>query len=286
MRIAELAAIEPSVAVLACYPGLDSSAPDDYRQLAALLVDDWRRRGRARIGLGGGQGAGKSTLGRLIVDAGAAFGMRIEVLSLDDFYLPRAERRRLAREVHPLLATRGPPGTHDVGRLRRAMAALGRDGLVQVPRFDKGIDDRAGYREVRGAVDIVVVEGWCIGAPPARLGSEPTAALNALETQHDADGRWRRYVESALGSVYTELHRDLDTLVFLEVPDLDAVRRWRMQQEGERPPAQRMTAAQVRRFVEHYERITLRMLAALPDTAEVVVRLDDGHRVVALRLAD
>ena len=36
------------------------------------------------------------------------------MLSLDDLYLPKAERLRLARDVHPLLATRGVPGTHDV----------------------------------------------------------------------------------------------------------------------------------------------------------------------------
>ena len=96
--------------------------------------------------------------------------------------------------------------------------------------------------------------------------------------------RWRLHIEAALGGPYAKLNEDLETLVFLKVPGLAAVRRWRLQQEGERPPGQRLNAAEVNRFVEHYERITRRMLVALPSTADVLVELDDDHRVSGLRL--
>ena len=264
-----------------CYGDLDSHAPDDYRQLAALLVDDWHRRGLETVGVGGGQGAGKSTLGRLIAEAGTVFGIRIEVLSIDDFYLTKEERLRLAESVHPLLATRGPPGTHAVGRLRDVMAALRQPGVVEVPCFDKGTDTRSGYALLDGDVDVVVVEGWCVGASAAESAiDEP---INALERKDDADRRWRSHIETLLGGPYAKLNEDLETLVFLKVPSLAAVRRWRLQQEGERPPGQRLSAAQVDRFVEHYERITRRMLASLPSTADVVVELGDDHRVSGLR---
>ncbi len=280
MRIASLAELVPNDEVTHCYRGLDPEAPDDYRQLASLLVDDWRVRTVRTVGIGGGQGAGKSTLGRLIVDAGEALGVRIEVLSIDDFYLTREERHRLAEDVHPLLATRGPPGTHDVGLLRETLAALREPGDVQVPRFDKGIDTRTGYQTRRGAVDIVVLEGWCVGATAA--GESVREPINALERDHDSDGRWRSTVETALRDSYAELFADLDALVFLQVPGLDAVRRWRLQQEGERAPELRLTPAEVNRFVEHYERITRRMLVALPASADVVVELDDDHRIAGL----
>ncbi|MYJ73656.1 MAG: hypothetical protein F4089_00575, partial [Gammaproteobacteria bacterium] len=120
MPIADLANLVPSAAAQRCYRGLDAHTPDDYRQIAALLADDWRRRGTPSAGLGGGQGAGKSTLGRLIAQAGSMLGIRIEVLSIDDFYLTKEQRLQLAEDVHPLLATRGPPGTHDVAGLRTA----------------------------------------------------------------------------------------------------------------------------------------------------------------------
>lgn len=281
MPIAVLAGLAPSDEVRRCYRGLDADAPDDYRQLAALLVDDWRSRAVRTVGVGGGQGAGKSTLGRLIVEAGSAFGVDVEVLSIDDFYLTREERHRLAEDVHPLLATRGPPGTHDVALLRATLAALREPGDVRVPRFDKGVDTRIGYDTRRGAVDIVVLEGWCVGATAAEESvGEP---INALERDHDADGLWRSTVEAALRTSYAKVFTDLDATVFLKVPGLDAVRRWRLQQESERPPEQRLTQAGVNRFVEHYERITRRMLATLPATADVVVELDDAHRIAGLR---
>jgi len=44
-------------------------------------------------------------------------GDGVEVLSLDDFYLGHAARLQLARDIHPLLATRGVPGTHDIAFL-------------------------------------------------------------------------------------------------------------------------------------------------------------------------
>lgn len=281
MPIAGLADLVPSDSARRCYRRLDATAPDDYRQLAALLVDDWCRRGVGTVGVGGGQGAGKSTLGRLIAEAGAVFGARIEILSIDDFYLTREERLRLAENVHPLLATRGPPGTHAVERLREAIAALRERGLVEVPRFDKGTDTRSGYATLDGGVDVVVLEGWCVGAPAAT--SPVDAPVNALERDHDTDGRWRSYVEAALRGPYAKLNDDLETLVFLKVPGLEAVRRWRLLQEGERPRGRRLTAAEVSRFVEHYERITRRMLAFLPSSADVVVDLGDDHRVSGLR---
>ena len=283
MRIAKLAGVRPSSAACDCYASLDRAAPDDYRQLAALLVDDWRTRGTRLAGVAGGQGAGKSTLGRLLTSAGAFHGLRVAVLSIDDFYLTKAERKRLAVDVDPLFATRGPPGTHAIRLLLETLEALKRGGDVAVPRFDKGIDDRAGEVIVAGPVDVVVLEGWCVGAPP-RSASESWAPINALERQSDVNGAWRNAIDDALRGPYAELSEALDTVVFLKVPDLDAVRRWRLQQERERPPAQRMTAAAVAHFVAHYERITRRMLAALPSTADVTVELGEDHGIVAMRM--
>ena len=52
-------------------------------------------------------------------------------MSLDDFYLPRAERVDLAKSIHPLAITRGPPGTHDVETL-----------VDVIKKFNKALDDR------------------------------------------------------------------------------------------------------------------------------------------------
>lgn len=258
--------------------GAGSPTPADHRALAETLVAHWVERRPRRVGLGGGQGAGKSTLGRAIERAGRDAGLRIAVLGLDDFYLSRAQRIRLAEAVHPLLETRGPPGTHDIAACRSAMASLLRDEEVELPRFDKGLDDAGPPRRARGPFDLVLLEGWCVGASPA-----PAEALadpvNDLERERDPEGVWRRYVNERLGADYAPVWEELDELVFLRVPSLDAVRRWRRQQEASLPVEQRLGKAGVARFVEHFERITLAMLDALPGKADCTVELDEDHSV-------
>ena len=142
MRLAGLAGIASSLEARSTWRALDPTAPEDYRQLAALLLDRWYEQGVQYVGIGGGQGTGKSTLGRLLMQAGELSGLNTCVLSIDDFYLPRADRLALARQVHPLLATRGPPGTHDIALCRSVLDSLPHSREVAVPVFDKGRDDR------------------------------------------------------------------------------------------------------------------------------------------------
>ena len=89
----------------------DARWPDP---LVARVLDDAGAHDVRVLGISGLQGTGKSTLATQLVAAADARGLRAGVLSLDDIYLDHDARARLAREVHPLLATRGPPGTHEV----------------------------------------------------------------------------------------------------------------------------------------------------------------------------
>jgi D-glycerate 3-kinase len=226
------------------------------------------------VAIAGGQGTGKSTLARSLCAAlrTAAPRQRGEVLALDDFYLPRAARQALAATVHPLLATRGVPGTHDVARLLATIDAAFRPGRVRVPVFDKGLDDRSGERAIEGPVDWLIVEGWCLCARP-----EPESSLedpvNALEREEDPDGRWRRWVNARLADDYARLEARFDFRIYLDAGDMASVLRWRTQQEQAVAPAQRMDAARLARFVAHYERITRALARDLPSRADVVVRL-------------
>ena len=266
-----------------CFAALDATLPKDWRVLAAQWLAAWREtRVPARVALCGGQGSGKSTLAGAMVAAARHFGMKAVALSLDDFYLTRAERIALGQTTHPLFVTRGPPGSHDVALCEATLAALFRPGEASIPVFDKGRDDRAANpRKVATPVDLAIFEGWCVGARP-----EPAARLatpvNALEANEDAAGVWRHHVNEALANTYARLFAGFDHLIYLRVPGLAAVRRWRLSAEGQRAPAQRLDAAAIHRFVAHYERLTLWMREDLPPRADVVVDLDERHRVAGV----
>lgn len=238
--------------------------------------------------ISGLQGSGKSTLVAQIAERAKADGLRAAVLSLDDLYLTRAERGRMAREVHPLLATRGPPSTHDLPLGCRVLDALKAGEDVALPRFDKLADDRvedAAWTRVQGRVDLVLFEGWCVGATPEQ-DTELAMPINALEREEDTDGRWRHYCNDALLRAYPALWSRLDALWFLQPPGFDIVRTWRWQQEQAmvaRDPARSgMDRAQLERFIQHYERTSRHLLATLPGTADRVIRLDENRRPVQL----
>ena len=271
-----------------------------YIPMAAWLGAWHAAKGRPLVvGLTGGQGSGKSTISSLLRTVlEQAFGLRAATLSIDDIYATHAERARLGRELHPLLATRGPPATHDTDLGLRTLDTLThlRAGEVfAVPSFDKAIDDRrpeTDWPTVTGPVDVVLFEGWCVGASP-----EPAAALaeplNALERTEDTHGQWRTHVNAALASEYHALFSLIDVQILLRISSMERVFEWRELQEAklrESVSAANNTDAELRvmdpltvvRFVQHYERITRHLLRELPERAHLIVDINDAHQPAAV----
>ncbi len=228
--------------------------------LLDLVADLAEARGRPPlIGIAGAQGSGKTTLARAAARrfGGVAF-------SLDDAYLTKAERAALGREVHPLLATRGPPGTHDLALAERTVDALLAGAPAVLPRFDKLADDRAEPMTVEAPVRVVLMEGWCLGATPQDAAGL-ARPINALERDEDPDGAWRIYANDALAGPYQAFFGRFDAILHLAAPSFDAVLDWRCEQEAgllglkreDLPPERREALA---RFIQHFERITRHML--------------------------
>jgi D-glycerate 3-kinase len=275
----------------------DEHLPSDYR---AIVDAYWRPLseeialraidGPLVVGINGAQGSGKTTLCKFLEVLLVEHNQRAATLSIDDLYRTRADRERLAREVHPLLATRGVPGTHDpaLGLAVIEDFRAGRD--LELPRFDKSVDDRAPEPErVEGPLQVLLFEGWCLGAAPQDEAAlaEP---VNPLEAAEDADLVWRRHVNDALQGDYADLFAELDMLVMLKVPDFAAVRRNRALQEDKlraRNPAAPglMDAAALERFLDQDERLTLHMFAEMPARADLVVEIDRDQRPVSSRPA-
>ena len=64
------------------------------------------------IGLAGGQGSGKTTISSILtLILQKYFKLKVFKVSIDDFYKTRRDRKKLSVMKHPLLMTRGVPGT-------------------------------------------------------------------------------------------------------------------------------------------------------------------------------
>lgn len=245
-------------------------------------------------GLCGAQGIGKSTVAIAVAEQLRNRGFKTHILALDDLYLPRRDRLALAAERHPLLATRGVPGTHDAMLGRSIVQAARAEGQIAFPVFDKAMDDRLpafDWPVVDTPLDIILLEGWCVGARP-QADAALARPINDLERHEDADGLWRRYANDRLADEYQRLFACMDLLILLAAPNFEVVARWRNQQEerlkahlASDPAAAHRTMNQdeIDRFILHYERLTRHILAEMPDRADLVFHLDSERRVTRIR---
>jgi D-glycerate 3-kinase len=254
--------------------------PDRFAARVLADVHDHRCRVYAIAGL---QGTGKTTLSRQVAALAQGQGLRVATVSLDDFYLDHSRRRELGRTVHPLCATRGVPGTHDVALACETIDALHAGRTVALPRFDKLADDRlppSQWPRV-GPVELVLVEGWCLKVAPQDEAALATP-VNALERDEDPQGTWRRWSNASLALDYPALWSRLGRMLFLQPPGFDIVAHWRWQQEqalqAMQPGRPAMDQARVERFVQFFERVSRQALATLPHVADRIIRIDAQRR--------
>jgi len=264
-----------------------------FKPMADLLVEHQNSAGRCLlIAINGSQGSGKSTLCDYLVEYLAnAHQCRSVALSLDDFYLTAPQRRQLAIDVHPLFATRGVPGTHDMGLLSRTLDSLLAGEASRIPRFDKAVDDRvpdAAWDHTDAGLQIVFLEGWCMGATPQAI-DELATPVNSLESREDADGRWRNYVNAVLSQKFSPLYQRVDEWIMLQAPSFDCVFRWRLEQEqklaARRDGEGLMNERQIARFIQHYQRLTEHCLRSLPARVNHLFRLDEQRTVKGYTVA-
>jgi len=244
------------------------------------------------ISINGAQGTGKSTLTlflKHLIEAGHSY--RVAAFSLDDFYQTRKQREDLSKTTHPLLVTRGVPGTHDLELLERAVDMLLNGHSCSLPRFNKAIDDRydktdwCNYRE---PVDIILFEGWCNNSP-IQTEQELVEPINELEANEDEQGIWRHYCNYTLEQYHARVFHRADMCLMLKAPDFEHIFEWRRLQEQKlrdnAPPEQHdhiMNDEQLKRFIQHYERISRHTLEILPDTADVVLPVANDHSITGI----
>lgn len=271
--------------------GLPKRYLNQFESIVAPLLDQWTIEHQANKkpsiwGVQGSQGSGKSTLSQFIrCYLEEKYQLSVQVCSIDDFYLTKEERGKLAETVHPLFCTRGVPGTHDTKMMLEVFKALNDHRLYEVPSFNKAEDDRRDQKDWlswQSSPEILIFEGWCVGIT-AQPKNQLNKGVNQLEVKEDELGIWREYVNDKLQNEYADIYRCLDKLLVIQAPSFDCVYQWRLQQEKELLKAQAgeasaiMNANEIERFIAHYQRLTEHGFASLPALANAVLYLNEDH---------
>ncbi|HEX3432092.1 MAG TPA: hypothetical protein VHT03_14520 [Rhizomicrobium sp.] len=265
-----------------------------YREIAgALLARNTQAERPLVVGLCGCQGSGKSTLAtflKLLLDSKTA---STGILSLDDLYLTKEQRQKLARAIHPLFATRGVPGTHDITLGLETLQKLcnaGARSRTPLPVFEKARDDRKPRKDwpvFKGRPAFILFEGWCVDARP-QAPAALRKPVNRLERDCDRNGIWRTHVNDQLAGPYRDLFAPIDVLLFLQAPSFDCVYKWRGLQEKKLRGSGRgravMNRNELENFIMHYERLTRWMLKEMPGRADILLPLGTDQRIHAVEI--
>ena len=240
------------------------------------------------VGINGCQGSGKSTLTDFIsAYLTSIYAKKVVCLSIDDFYLDKSQRNALSIKVHPLLATRGVPGTHNMPLALDTFKQLKGHGQVALPRFNKAIDDPFPVNQrpvISAPPDIIILEGWCVGVTPQNA-TDLKQPINSLEENHDPLGIWRSFVNTELSNDYQSLFDQIDYRVMLKAPSFECVYRWRLEQEHKLAEATKgastgvMSDEEVSQFIQNYQRLTEHALKTLPMKCDTVYSLDETRTI-------
>ena len=250
------------------------------------------------IGLAGGQGTGKTTISSLIkLILKTYFKLNVFKISIDDFYKTRKERLKLSKSIHPLLLTRGVPGTHDVDMLNKLFYNIKKKkfNTMLIPKFDKSIDDRCNKKlwyKLKKKPDVLILEGWCVGAKPEKKNtlSKP---INELEKNLDSKKKWRLHVNNQLKNKYLKLFNQIHSLLYLKAKNFNVLKQWRIKQEKKlklknkrKKNSKIMSNSEVINFMMTYQRITRNMFKITPKHSSIIIDLNDRHQIKRVKFKD
>ncbi len=261
-----------------------------YIPISFWIENKYKKKGETLIlGFSGGQGSGKTTVtGILKIILKKFFKRRIHVSSIDDFYKTLEDRNKISNKIHPLLKTRGVPGTHDINLVKNFFNIIRKKKFkkIKLPKFEKAMDDRLEKKywfNIKQKPEIVILEGWCVGAKP-QSNSLIKRPINILEKYEDKDLKWRKYVNEKLKKEYKKLFLMIDHLIFMKIPNFKVVFKWRLLQEKKLKKKSYsnkkiMSYNEIKRFIMFYQRITLQMIKDLSKSASIVMLLNKNHEI-------
>ena len=240
--------------------------------------------------IGGAQGIGKTSLLILIAKVlKKYFNKEVLTINLDNYYLSKNERRKLANNKNNLLITRGVPGTHNIKKLKNDINSFDKNNYpISLPIFDKLVDDRLKKKKIiNKKCDILLLEGWCCGCN-AIDKKYLYKNINYLEEKRDADLKWREFYNKKLNTEYKSLFDMFDIKIFLKAPSFKYVLNWRLKQERRNlsysNKAKKMTINEIKYFIQHYEKITKWMLKNNNNSSDVVLKINKNQIIQSISI--
>ena len=243
------------------------------------------------VGLAGGQGTGKTTISSLVqIILIKFFRLKVFRISIDDFYKTRKERISLSKRVHPMLLTRGVPGTHDINMMLNFFKKIKSKKFkkLNLPTFDKAKDDRFNKKywyDLKNKPDVIIFEGWCVGAKSEK-NNTLKKTINSMEKTKDQKQTWRKYVNQQLKSKYKNLYSQLNCLIYLKASSFSLLQKWRLKQERKlwlnnkkNSKLKIMNKEDVINFMQTYQRITQNMFKKTPKYASIILNLNSNHQI-------
>ena len=243
------------------------------------------------VGLAGGQGTGKTTISSLIkIILIKYFKLKVFKISIDDFYKTRKDRIRLSKRIHPMLLTRGVPGTHDINMMLSFFKKIKSKKFkrLKLPTFNKAIDDRFSKKhwyDLKNKPDVIIFEGWCVGAKSEK-NNTLKKTINSMERAKDHKQIWRKFVNQQLKSKYKNLYSQLNCLIYLNAKNFRLLQKWRLKQERKLSLKSKkklklkiMNTQNVLDFMQTYQRITQNMFKSMPRYASIILNLNSYHQI-------
>ena len=247
------------------------------------------------IGLAGGQGTGKTTIASIItLILKKYFKLKVFKISIDDFYKTRNQRRKLSKNIHPLLMYRGVPGTHEYKIIYEFFKKIKNKNFIKLrlPKFDKSKDDRCNKKlwyKINSRPDMIILEGWCVGAK-GQKNSELVKSINSLEKVNDPSLVWRKYVNNQLKIHYKNLFQQIDEIIYLKANNFRMLQKWRIKQEEtlwfkskKKKKLRIMSRNDIINFMQTYQRITQNMFKDAPKYASIVMKLNSNHQINSIK---
>lgn len=236
---------------------------------------------KKKVMIAGSQGSGKSSFSLLVKKFFKKFYQKdVVIISLDDFYHSQKTRLKLSKRVHPLYQTRGVPGTHDLDLMMKKITQIKKNQFpVYLPSFDKIKDSRKKNYKKIDKCDLLILEGWCVGAKPIS-NNFLKKNVNDLESKIDIQYQWRYSYNEFLKS-YQALFSQFKFFIYFRYSNWSNILGWKYKQELllRSISSDFKLKKYLSNFIQYYQKISMWMHRTSINDSNILIQIDQNQEI-------